>query len=81
MENRSAEFLNLNIHVYSIRNLATMLYTCCAISISSSKAVILDFRLPLESHSMGNNFLEFIFLENMGVAFGILQLCGIQAEL
>ena len=81
MENRLAEFMNLKKHVYSLRNLATMLHTCCAISISSFKAAILDFRLPLASHSMGNSFFEFIVFENMGAAFGMLQLCCIQAEI
>ena len=46
MGNRSAEFLNLKIHVYSLRNFATMLCICWAISISSFKAAILNFRLP-----------------------------------
>ena len=58
-----------------------MLYTCWVISISSLEAAILDFRLPLASHSMGNSFIEFVNLENIGIAFEILQLCCIQAEI
>ena len=81
MGNRSAEFLNFKIHVYSLSNFASMLYTCRAINISSFKAAILDFRLQLASDSMEKSFFEFIDLENMGVAFGILQLCCIQAEI
>jgi hypothetical protein len=38
MGNRWAEFLNFKIHVYSLRNFASMLYTCRASNISSFKA-------------------------------------------
>ena len=63
MRNRSPEFLSLKIHVYSLRNFATMLHACWAISISSFKAAILDYRLPLALHSMGNRFLNSKTLE------------------
>ena len=62
-----------NMNIYRLINFATMLYICWAICISSFKAAILDFRLPLTSHSMGNSCFEFIDFGNMGVAFGILQ--------
>ena len=81
MGNRSAEFLNFKIHVYSLRNFASMLYTCRASNISSFKVAILDFRLQFASDSMEKSFLECINLENMGVACGILQLCCIQANI
>ena len=53
-----AESLNLKIHVYSLMNFATMLYACWSISISFFEAAILDFRLQLASHSMGNSFMN-----------------------
>ena len=81
MENRSAEILNLNLHVYSIRNLAPILNTCCVISISSSKAAILDFRLPLAPHHIVYGFFVFLDQENMGRAVEIMQLSCIQTEL
>ena len=58
-----------------------MLYTCWSVNISSLEAAILDFQLPLPSHSMENSFIEFVNLENIGIAFEILQLCCIQAEI
>ena len=62
-------------------NLSDLLYTCWDISISGLLAAILDFWLPLASHSIGNIFSEFLNLENMGVAVGIFQLCCIHAEI
>ena len=44
-------------------------------------AAILDFRLSIASHNIGNSFNEFVDLENMGIAVGIVQLCCIQFEI
>ena len=44
-------------------------------------AAILILLLPLASHNMGNSYIEFIDLQNMGVAVRIVQLCFIQAEI
>ena len=43
-------------------------------SISCRWIVILDFCLPLASHIMKNSFVEFLDLENIGIAVGIEQL-------
>ena len=42
---------------------------------------ILDFCLPLASHIMKNSFVEFLDLENMGIAVGIEQLYCIPNEI
>ena len=80
MGNRSAEFLNCKIHVYSLWNCAATLYTSwhASFSVCAPPSWISD-SCSLALHSMGNSFIEFINLENIGVVIGILQLCCIQA--
>ena len=41
----------------------------------------LDFITSLSLHNMGNSYIEFIELQNMGVAVRIVQFCFIQAEI
>ena len=48
---------------------------------SCSWAAILDFWLPLASHNIVTSFVEFLALENMGLAVGISFLRIIGAEI
>ena len=55
-------------------NCAVILYTDWDISISGLLPAILDFQLPLASRSMGNSFIDFVNLENIGIAFVAVML-------
>ena len=50
-------------------------------SISCLQATILNCCLSFALYIIENSFIEFLVLENMGTAVGIVQLCCIQAEI